>query len=155
MSTPSSREVLLALDLGEARIGVAISRSGVIAEPLEIIHRTGRRQALDAIQRLVEANHATTCVVGLPLLESGAEGEQAERTRAFVRSMARRLPALRIVFQDERDSSNEADEIRSHRAPSREHRDHLAAAVILRDYLEHRTEREKKPQEHREHDAAQ
>ena len=155
MTPSTAREVFLALDLGEARIGVAISRSGVIAEPLEVIHRTGRRQALDAIQRLVEANQATTCVVGLPLLESGVEGEQAERTRAFARSLARRLPSLRIVYQDERDSSNEADEIRSHRANPREHRDHLAAAVILTDYLNNRIEQEKKTQEHREHDAAQ
>lgn len=129
--------VILALDVGDVRIGVAVSRSGMIAEPLTVLERSGRTQTLDAIEALVNAHGASQLVLGLPLLEGGAEGEQAEKTRAFARSLRRRLPKIPIVFQDERFSSEDARDLRpGTRGPI----DHLAAAVILRDYLNARND---------------
>jgi putative Holliday junction resolvase len=135
----------MALDVGDAKIGVALSRSGLIADPLTTLERAGRRPDLNAIEELVTANRVTVCVVGLPLLESGEEGEQAEKTRAFGRSLQRRFPKLRIVFEDERHSSGNARELLGRRARERGSVDRIAAALILQQYLD-RLHDEKKNQ---------
>ena len=134
------KRCLLGLDVGDVRIGVAISRSGVIAEPLVTIERIGRRQTLNALEELVMANSVGQCVVGLPSLESGIEGEQAEKTRAFCRSLSRRIPALKIAFFDERYTSSRARDIAGDRVQGADNKgliDRIAAAVILQDYLDH------------------
>ncbi len=127
--------VLMALDVGDARIGVAISRSSMIAEPLVTIERTSRTQTLDEIEAIVREHGVTEVVVGLPVREDGTEGAQAAKTRAFARSLRRRLPGLRQHFLDERYSSVEAAEIAGGKPPDRGRIDRLAAAVILRDFL--------------------
>jgi putative pre-16S rRNA nuclease len=140
---------LLGLDVGDVRIGVAISRSGVIAEPLVTIERIGRRQTLNAIEELVKTNSVDQCVVGLPSLESGVEGEQVEKTRAFIRSLSRRIPQLKIEFYDERYTSSRARDIAGDRVQGADNKgliDRIAAAVILQDYLDYQenTTEEKK-----------
>ncbi|MCB2155336.1 Holliday junction resolvase RuvX [bacterium] len=131
----------LALDVGEKRIGVAVSESWVIASTLPAIIAPGRRAALDAVEALVTRYDAEVVLIGLPVLESGVEGEQAQRTRAFGRSLARRLPKLHIEYWDERYTSVEAKRILgpADRAPGRV--DSVAAAVILQEFLDHRSER--------------
>lgn len=133
-STPPS--AFLALDVGDVRIGVALSRSGVIAEPFDTITRLGRKQTLDALEAIISAHAVGVCVVGLPMLESGVEGEQAEKTRAFARSLARRLPALGIAFHDERHSSGHAREIIGKKTREKGAIDRVAAAVILQEWLD-------------------
>lgn len=128
--------VYLGLDVGDARIGVAVSRSGVIADTRETIHRIGRRQTLDAIEKVVVEEGVTVAILGLPLLEGGGEGEQAEKTRAFGRSLQRRLPHLKIFFQDERHSSNAAREIIGGHSGGKGRVDQVAAAVILQEWLD-------------------
>lgn len=136
----------MALDVGDVRIGVALSRSGVIAEPLTTIERTGRKQTLDELQRVVDEHRVTHCVIGLPYLEGGEEGEQAEKTKSFARSLARRLQKLVIEFWDERHSSGDA---RSHLGRRMKNAqkgvvDRLAAAFILQQYLDHRADEQKR-----------
>lgn len=143
--------VYMALDVGDVRIGVALSRSGVIAEPLKTIERTGRKQTLNAIESVVSEYGVTDCVIGLPLLEGGAEGEQAEKTRAFARSLARRLPKLQIHFHDERYSSGEAMEIIGAKGAGRV--DQVAAAVFLQAFLDGAGQDEKKKANMEEPDA--
>jgi putative Holliday junction resolvase len=126
----------MGLDVGDVRIGVALSRSGVIAEPLTTVTRKGRRQVLDDLQQLVDQHKVTICVVGLPRLVGGSEGEQAEKTRAFVRSLRRRIPQLRFVFEDERFTSAEAKEILGARSSQKGSIDRVAAALILQQYLD-------------------
>lgn len=146
--------IYLSLDVGDARIGVAISRSGVIAEPLATIERRGRKQTLDALSRIISENGVTQVVAGLPLLESGVAGEQAEKTRAFCRSLARRIPKLAIEYHDERYSSTEARAIAAGRIADGQNKDlvdRIAAAVILQSYLDAKHD-EKKKDELEEHD---
>lgn len=134
---PGDRRPIISLDHGERRIGVAVSESLVIANPLDALAVRGKRTALDGVQRLVEQYGAGTVLVGLPLLEDGREGTQAEKARAFGRSLQRRLPAVRVVYLDERYTSAEAEEIVGRRAVAPGRVDSVAAAVILQEFLDH------------------
>lgn len=128
---------ILALDVGDARIGVAVSESRIIAQTLDAIERrAGRTATLDALQKLVDDFKVGLVLVGLPVLESGAEGEQVEKTRAFARSLARRIPAVRIEFRDERYTSSQAREILGGGRQPKGRVDSVAAAVILQEYLD-------------------
>ena len=143
----------LCLDVGDVRIGVAVSRSGIIEEPLVTLERKGRKETLNEIERLAAEHRVATCVIGLPVLEGGKEGEQAEKTRAFGRSLARRLPGLHLAFWDERYSSAEAREHAAERVwDDKALIDRLAAAFILQNYLDHLGEQKNpfKKQEPRE-----
>lgn len=137
------RDIYLGLDVGDVRIGVALSRSGLICEPLLTIERRGRTQTLDAIDALIREHNATVLVIGLPLLERGVEGEQAAKTRQFARSLARRFPKVRIDFQDERHTSGEARDHAGSRLRDGGPKglvDRLAAAFILQQYLDRRND---------------
>lgn len=130
---------LLALDVGESRIGVAVSESWVIATPLEPIMRgtLGRKATLSAVEQLLDFYKTDCVLLGLPLLESGEEGEQVEKTRAFARSLERRRPLIRVFYTDERYSSSEAKEIIGNRSVPKGRLDSVAAAVFLQEYLDH------------------
>jgi len=130
-----SNRVLLSLDVGDARIGVAISRSAIIAEPLCTLERTSRKQTLDEIEEIVRREKVTEMVIGLPTREDGTSGDRVAKTEAFARSLKRRIPGLLWHFQDERYSTVEAAEIRPDARGVRGALDRLAAAVILRDFL--------------------
>ena len=138
MATITTSPVYLALDVGDVRVGLALSRSGILAEPLTTLTRTAKSQILNEIAAIIEREKVTVCVLGLPFLASGQEGEQAEKTRAFGRSLARKLPALRIIFRDERYSSAMAsDVIQANGLGGGKGRvDRLAAAIILQGYLD-------------------
>jgi len=129
---------LLGLDLGERRIGVAVSDdTGIIASPKRIVDM--RYATLEDIARLATEFNVDGIVVGLPKGMSGDEGFQARETRA----MAAEIEALvdvPIIFWDERLSSYIADQALSARVKSpRERRkqlDAIAAAVTLQSYLD-------------------
>jgi RNase H-fold protein (predicted Holliday junction resolvase) len=81
---------ILALDVGNRRIGVAISDpTELLARPLTVISRRDDATALAAIRTIVEANGVTTIVVGVPLATDGTVGEQARRTFEFTRYLRR------------------------------------------------------------------
>jgi putative Holliday junction resolvase len=131
----------MALDYGEARIGVALSDpGGMLAQPLETIERKrpGDPAWLERIAALVR-EHAVDCiVVGLPLSMDGRAGEQAARARAFGDAVAART-GVRVAYLDERWTSREAERVlREARVrPSRRKRsvDPIAAALILSAWL--------------------
>ncbi len=134
---------LLALDLGERRIGVAISDpTGTLARPLTTIVRSSRREDFEAIADLVSANEAERVIVGLPLSLDGTEGPQARRIRRYADRLAQAVD-VPLEFWDERYSSREAAEIlgrtKRRRRDMRERIDATAAAVILQSYLDAQT----------------
>jgi putative Holliday junction resolvase len=144
---------LLGLDVGERRIGVAIADADGRALPLTTLMRS-RDPARDgkAIASLEDANEIMEIVVGLPLNMSGDEGDQAERTRAWVDAIR---PFIRssVRYRDERLSSHLAEQRvgpmkrgRSGGPPTRDQRaawrarvDREAAAIILQDDLDARS----------------
>jgi putative Holliday junction resolvase len=130
---------VLGLDLGEVRIGLAISDpERRIAVPLRTI-RAGSPRDVDAIAQLVRELDVGLVVVGHPLRMSGEAGAHAERAEAFAETLRASL-GVPVVLHDERLSTVEAE--RALRAagakPSRRRRavDRSAAAVILQSYLD-------------------
>lgn len=131
---------VMALDVGEKTIGVAISDEfGIVASPLTTIMRTASEKAdLREVVRLVELHKVSTVVVGLPRMLSGEEAVQAEKIRSFTEKLARRL-RVPVELWDERLSTVEANRSLIEAGKSRAKRkrvvDQVAAALILRSYL--------------------
>jgi len=130
---------VLGLDLGDARIGVAISDDRRrIAVPLGTV-RTGAPADVKAIADLVTEHGVTLVVVGHPLHLSGEPGERAHHAESFAEALDAFL-GVPVVLQDERLSSVEADRaLREVGASGRERRrtvDRSAATVILQAWLD-------------------
>ena len=130
---------LLALDLGEKRVGVAVSDElRLTVRPLPYLRRTNWKQLLGSVADLLQRFDARALVIGLPLGLEGAEGEAAGNVRRLARNFELSLK-IPVYLQDERLTSREAEErlraegLRDERL--RERVDSEAAAVILRDYL--------------------
>ena len=135
---------ILALDVGERRVGVAVSDpTGTIARPLHTIRRASRADDFAAIAHLVDAYQAEAVVVGQPLSLDGCAGPQARRVARYADALAETL-AIPVISWDERFSTARADEIlretRGERAKRRARADGeidaIAAAVILQRYLD-------------------
>jgi putative Holliday junction resolvase len=133
---------VLGLDLGEARIGVAISDDDRrVAVPFGTV-RTGAPADVKAIAAIVREQGVTEIVVGLPLHLSGRAGEAAEHARTFAQVLREAL-GLPVSLQDERLSTVEAERaLGAAGVRGRERRrvvDQTAAAVILQAYLDRPT----------------
>lgn len=130
---------VLGLDLGDARIGVAISDPDRrLAVPLGTVH-TGAPADLKAIAKLVGENGVELVVVGLPLRLSGSAGESARKAEEFAGALRSVLP-VPVVLHDERLSTVEAERaLRDAGMSGRRRRrsvDRSAATVILQSYLD-------------------
>jgi putative Holliday junction resolvase len=131
---------LLGLDVGNARIGLAVSDElGLTVTPLRVVKRVPTARALDAIALAAGAEQAAGVVVGLPLHAAGGESEQTRLVLAFVAKLRERLE-VPVVTWDERYSTVEAERILRTRGVRRdrwrEQIDAIAAQVILQDYLD-------------------
>lgn len=130
----------LALDVGDERIGVAISDElGLLARPLGVLAREPGPGSYLRLAEIVAREGVERIIVGLPLLEGGATGKQVASMRAYVRGLVEHVRAP-VVCWDERNSTARAREIvRESAKPGRPQRDDLdavAAAVILQDYID-------------------
>src|SRR6266852_3286365 len=103
---------LLALDVGEARIGVAVSDpSGFLASPYTTLHVSADElRTWTSIQRLVSDSEAEGLVIGLPISLDGQIHAQGERVQAFAERLKQHI-ALPITFWDERLSTVEAQRL--------------------------------------------
>ncbi|MBX5448596.1 Holliday junction resolvase RuvX [Thermogemmatispora sp.] len=151
---------ILALDVGEARIGVAISdASQILASPYTTLEVSGNEAQLwGALQRIIEENEAEALVVGLPVSLDGQIHQQGQRVLAFVERLKRHIK-IPVDLWDERLSTVEAQrllaereqEARGRRSRRSGHQggqgkkgrnrqgiDALAATLILQQYLNHR-----------------
>ena len=132
------RRRILGIDLGRARIGVAVSDElGMLAHPVETI--PAGNQAAARIAELVREKNAERVVVGLPRHMNGTAGEGAAEALAFVEKL-RALVSCEVVTWDERLTTTAANRaLRESGRKTRESRqivDQVAAQMILQGYLD-------------------
>jgi putative Holliday junction resolvase len=129
---------ILGLDMGESRIGVALSDPlGIMASPLTIISRTDELSDIAALVDIIQKNDVGLIIVGLPLSMDGSSGPQVDKVKAFVTQLCYHTD-VPVVFQDERLSTVLARRIiKNVRKTSKKTRyDAAAAALILQGYLD-------------------
>lgn len=131
----------MALDVGDVRIGIAVSDlMGIIANPLETYTRRGDL-AKDAqyIADLAKVHQVDLFVSGLPLGLNGLENEQTAKTRAFVDELTKHTDVA-VKFMDERFTTLSAERVLIEGNVRRENRkkviDKVAATIILQNYLD-------------------
>ncbi|MHB1131479.1 MAG: Holliday junction resolvase RuvX [Chloroflexota bacterium] len=145
---------LMCLDVGQRRIGVALSDAEErLAYGHGVVHRGNLRTDLDSLAATVETEEVELVVLGLPRSLSGHLGPQAERVQRFGAALAARL-AVPIVYWDERLSTVAADRALREAGLSgrarRERVDEQAAILILEGYLAFRRNRASRGAEGRE-----
>ena len=138
---------ILGLDVGEKRIGIAISDElGWTAQGLKVLDRAGMEDDLGELKELVATAGVSEVVVGLPKNMDGSLGEGAQRVLSFVEKMEEFL-SIPVILWDERWSTAEATRLLIKADLSRKRRrkvvDKLAAVLILQGYLDSLSQNEK------------
>ena len=137
---------VLGVDVGKARVGVALSdATGTLASPLETLRRAKNQADLDRLAALVAEHEVTEVVVGEPVHLSGASGASAEDAANYAQELADRIPDVPVILIDERLSTvTAASQLREGGIDSRKQRaviDQAAAVVILQQFLDSRRPR--------------
>ncbi len=130
----------LGLDVGDRRIGVAISDPlGITAAGLETIERKNSQVDVAAIAELARRHGAVEIVIGLPKNMDGSIGEQAQKVQSFGKKLAR-ATGLPIIYEDERLSTISAIRTLTIQGVKTGHNkdlvDRQAAAIILQKHLD-------------------
>ena len=130
----------MGLDVGDRRIGVALSDSGgILASPFAIIDRNDLERDIEAIADIVRQQEVGQIIVGLPRSMDGGIRQQARKVQDFVQELCGRV-AVPVDFRDERLTSVSAKRLMwsggRRKSRGRVRYDAAAAAVILQSYLE-------------------
>ena len=139
---------IMALDYGSKTVGVAVSDElGLTALPLETIKREKEnklRKTLARIEEIIKEKSISLIVLGKPLNMDDSEGERIEKSLAFKEALEKKT-GLEVLWQDERLSSVEAEEILADSGIKKEdmkrYIDSVAASVILREFMNTNKER--------------
>jgi putative Holliday junction resolvase len=138
---PDRPQRLLGLDVGNRRIGVAVSDElGLTAQPVMTLERRrNRREDLRSLGRLARKYGVSGIVVGNPVRLSGDESRQTTKTQTFAQELGE-LTGLPVHLWDERLTTHEAHQILYRAGHARqEHRrvvDQVAATLILQSFLD-------------------
>ena len=130
----------MALDVGDVRIGVALSDPlGMIAQPHSVITCATLQDDTAAVAALASEVEAVRIVVGLPLDQNGEPGPQAEKVLAFIAALEDETEAT-ILTQDERYTTAFAEraliDANVRRKKRKGLRDQIAAQQILQTWLD-------------------
>lgn len=130
----------MALDLGDARIGIALSDlMGIIASGYETYNRSNLEADCKHIAEVIEKNNVKVVVIGLPKNMDGTCGPRVEKTYDFAKVLKTYTNA-EIDYLDERLTTVAAEKFLLSADVSREKRkkviDKIAATIILQDYLD-------------------
>ena len=144
---PRTLGVILAIDYGQKRLGLALSdEHGVTSRPFAIWTKTNRRRDLARLRELVRKESVRCIVVGLPLHLDGTPSEMSKEVKGFAARVEKAL-GIRVEMMDERLTSWEAKNAKTKssfrraltdigRGARKIPLDDVAAAIILRDYLD-------------------
>ncbi|MFC2041389.1 Holliday junction resolvase RuvX [Chloroflexota bacterium] len=130
----------LGLDIGDKRIGVALSDVlGILASPFNIIERKGEEEDIGAIIDIVNQHQVKHIIAGLPRSMDGSLGTQAEKVEAFIQKLRSRTE-VPVEFRDERLTTVSAKRLmqaaNSKKTRVKARDDAVAAAIILQAYLD-------------------
>ena len=131
----------MAIDYGKKRVGIALTDPlKITAQPYKTISAHSREQLLSEVKKIAEEEDVEKIIVGLPLNMNGTESRSAHHARFFAEELGRSVP-VPVDLHDERLSTVEAERILIETADlSRKKRKHkkdkLAAAILLRSYME-------------------
>ena len=132
---------ILAVDYGRKRLGLALSDElGLTAQPHATLTRTNRKNDLRRLRDICRKHAVRRILVGHPLHITGEAGEMAEEAAIFAARLKKEL-RMDVELVDERLTTWEAQQTMAEVNSSRRKRsgaaiDDVAAAVLLRDYLE-------------------
>jgi len=131
---------VLGLDIGEKRIGIAVSDAlRCTAQGLTVMQRSGADDDIGVIEEIVAASQVSEVVVGLPKNMDGSVGEGAQKVLSFVSKLEDAL-SIPIVLWDERWTTAEATRMLLQADVTRKKRrkvvDKIAAVLILQGYLD-------------------
>jgi putative Holliday junction resolvase len=144
LPSPRSQEVrILALDVGERRIGLAVSDPlGITAQGLGVLIRRDQESDLARLLEVAREYHVQEIVVGFPRHMDGRPGKQAAAIMELGRTLGAAL-GVPVATWDERLTTVEADRVLLQADLSRRRRrrvvDQVAAVLILQSYLEYRS----------------
>lgn len=130
----------IALDVGDRRIGVALSDpAGILASPLTIIERSTEERDIALIVGLVSQHQVERVIVGLPRAMDGTIGPQAEKVKAFTDKLISQT-SVPVEFRDERLTTVSARRLMRESGGKKTRQkvrdDAVAAAIILQGYLD-------------------
>lgn len=127
----------MALDVGERRIGIATSDSGVFAKPHSVLHRKSKKEDFARLQRLITELKIERVIVGLPYSLNGDDplGPQARRIQRYAEALAAEID-VPIDYFDESYSTVDAEAFLAAAGRKKIPIDAAAAAVILQNYLD-------------------
>ena len=131
---------ILALDVGEKRIGVAITDAlNIIAQGLEVIKQKNPDETLSRIMDIVKKNNVSKVIVGMPFNMDGSKGSAAQNIQGFVEFLKKNL-TIDVETIDERLTTAQGERILLDADISRKKRklsiDKIAAQLILQTYLD-------------------
>ena len=131
---------ILAIDPGEARIGLAISDpTQTIASPLMVLESQSMKVDAEAILQVAEDQGAVLIIVGQPLHWDGTESPQSERSKKLADSLME-IGSVPVGLADEYGTTRAARDARLKMNVSREkrsgHLDDIAATILLQNYLD-------------------
>ncbi|MBU4377057.1 MAG: Holliday junction resolvase RuvX [Candidatus Omnitrophica bacterium] len=131
---------ILSLDVGEKRIGMALSDAlGIIAQQLDTLTRKNEESDFRLIKNILKEKEVAEIVVGFPLNMDGTAGPKAEEINRFVEKLRRQCD-IPVKLWDERLTTRQADRLLREADVSRRKRkkldDKLAAQLILQSYMD-------------------
>ena len=134
--------IILAVDLGKARTGIAIcDKSEVLASPVEVISEHNREKLAVRIGEICKERKPEMIVMGLPKNMDGSEGDSAKSAREFAEVLKAKT-GLPLDFSDERGTTITAHNYLNNTDTRGKKRksvvDAVAATIILEDYMRKR-----------------
>ena len=131
---------ILAIDYGRKRIGLALSDElGITAQPLQTLMHKNRRDDVRRLRDICRAHGVARILVGHPVHITGEAGEMADEASRFAGRLRKEL-GIEVELADERLTSWEAENTMAEFGSSRQRKnasvDAVAAAILLREYLD-------------------
>lgn len=137
---------VLAIDLGDARTGFALSdKGGVLASPLETFSHRSTVAIAEQARRYADEYEVGEIVLGLPLNMNGTEGPRAQKSREFALLLKELMPDIEIILRDERGTTVSAagalNRTNTRGKKRKDIIDTVAAVILLQSYLDYKKNR--------------